>query len=524
MAQFRLDNRQIGQPGNRYEIMMIADEFGRIVNFAGSGGSMASGTTAFGEPLSVPLTPVVQLDGIYGYDDRRFFKYEANGGVAAVDGLMRASTNAAANAIASLYSRRTVRYRPGQGAMCRFTAKFSAPANDHVQLAGFLSPENGLMIGYNGMQFGVLRRTRGRLPIHRFTITTAPTGTETVTVTLNGVAYTVSVSGTVQAAVTTLGNATYGTWRVEYTNSTITFVGPEAKATPGTFSLTTQIGGTLTATSVTLQAGAAPTDVWTYQPDWNVDPLTGAGRSQIILNPQTLNVYQISFRWLGAGEIRYGIENSETGDMMFFHHEHYSNRYTETHLHNPSVHVGYFVQSSNNATANISVSGASVMGSIEGVISPTQLPASVSVSRSDSMGSGSVYHVLSIHNRREFRGLPNEREVILKTLSAGATTAASAPAKISLYLMPAYTANLAYYPVVDTNTTAVLMSNTHTTINTAASPTPPFFECFVASGAPQTIDISDLRVALWPGAHVAATISSSGTVQVADVALTFVED
>lgn len=524
MAQYRLDTRETGQPGTRYEVIMVADEFGRIINFGAAGGSIASGTSAFGEPIAVPVTPVVQLDGIYGYDARRFFAYERNGGVTSINGLMSVSTNSTANACATLYSHRIVRYRPGQGAMTRFTAQFSAPSNNHVQLAGFMSSENGLMIGYNGTQFGVLRRHRGRVPIHRFTITGAPTGTETVTVTLNGVAYTVSVTGTILNVVTTLGNATYGTWDVEYTDTTLTFIGPEATAAGGTFSLTTQVGGTLTATSTQLQAGAAPTDVWTYQTDWNIDTMDGAGPSQLVLNPQKLNVYQISFRWLGAGEIRYAIENSETGDMMFFHHDHYSNRYTETHLHNPSVSVGYSVQSTNSATANISVSGASMMGAIEGILSPTQTPGSVSVSRNDSMGSGSVYHILSLHNRREFKGVPNQREVIIKSLSAGASTAGSAPAKISVYLLPTYTANVAYYPVVNTNTTAVLVSNTHTTINTTATTYPPFFECFVASGSPTTVDLSELRIALWPGAHVAVAISSGSTIQVADAALTFIED
>lgn len=525
MAQWRLDNRTLGQPGNRFEVMMIADEFGNIVNLAGTGGAMATSTSAFGEPLAVPLTPVVQLDAIYGEDFRKFYTNTENGGQAVANGLMTVSTGTSANGIGILRSRRAVRYRPGQGAMTRFTAMFSEPQDGYLQLAGFQSEETALCIGYHGTRFGILRRNLGRVHIHQFTITGAPTGTETVTVTLDGVDFTVNVSGTTQDVATTLGNASYGSnWRVEYANSTLYVLHVRANPRGGVFALTTQVGGTLTATAAVVQPGVAHTDTWVYQEDWNYDTLDGQGRSQLTLDPQTLNVYQIDFRWLGAGEMRFAIENSETGDIMYFHHEHYSNRHIIPHLQNPSLQIGYLVRANTVGGANVSVSGASILGAIEGIISPTEVPTSVSVRRSDTMSTGSVYHVLSVHNRLMFQSRTNEREAIIKTISAGATTAASAPAKVSLYLTPTYNANLAYYPVVTTIASTLFYSNTTTTINVSAGTSVPVFEFYIASGSPQTIDVSDLRLTLWPGAHFAAAISSSSNIQVADVSLTILED
>jgi len=69
MAQYRLDNQQIGQPGNRYEIMMVGTIDGEVVtayNPLPTYQVGATATSAFGEPLGITLTPVIQADAIYG--------------------------------------------------------------------------------------------------------------------------------------------------------------------------------------------------------------------------------------------------------------------------------------------------------------------------------------------------------------------------------------------------------------------------------------------------------------------------
>lgn len=524
MAQYRIDNKQLGQPGTRFEVMMIADEYGRIINLSGLGGSMASSSSAFGEPLAIPLTPVIQVDAIYGQDTRKFYTYTANGASTTVNDVMTVSTGTTSNALGILRSRRAVRYRPGQGALARFTAQFTTPVAGYLQFAGFLSDEGALGVGYNGTQFGVLRRNLGRVHIHQFTVTAVPTGTETVTITLNGTAYTVSVSGaTTQAIATLLGNASYNHWRVEYAGSTVYFVETTAGVRSGTFSFATQVGGTCTTTNAAVQAGVAHTDTWTYQSDWNFDPLDGTGASQMTLNPQKLNVYQINFRWLGAGEMRFSVENDETGDMMYFHHEHYGNRYTTPHMQNPTFQVGYLVHANSAGGSNVSVSGASILGAIEGTISPISLPTCASVSRTDNLTTGSTYHVATLHNRLMFKDRTNQREVIVKTISGSATTAGSVPARISLYVDPVMTANLAFYPVGNTTMSTLFYSNTQTTLNTTAS-FPPVYEFEVSSGAPITQDISDLRLVLWPGSHLTVAVTSTGTVQTSDAAITVIED
>jgi len=110
----------------------------------------------------------------------------------------------------------------------------------------------------------------------------------------------------------------------------------------GTYSFTSTGAGTLaTGTFSVKQTGVAQTENWTYQENFNVDTLganvSGPNPSGMTLNSQYLNVFQINFRWLGAGEIRYAIEDSVTGNMVFFHREHYTNRNLLPHIAQPSA-------------------------------------------------------------------------------------------------------------------------------------------------------------------------------------------
>ena len=44
-----------------------------------------------------------------------------------------------------------------------------------------------------------------------------------------------------------------------------------------------------------------------YQADWNLDPLDGTGQSDVNLDLQTGNIYQVDFTWYGFGEILFSV-------------------------------------------------------------------------------------------------------------------------------------------------------------------------------------------------------------------------
>jgi len=198
-------------------------------------------------------------------------------------------------------------YRPGQGAVARFTASFSNNPVGFTQRAGLFNQENAIQIGYahtNG-KFGVLRANGGKAHIHGFDFTTLANGN--VTVTLNGTTFSAVTlnSGTLAGNLSQLvqglrGQALFeALYLVEYDQSGLRFLATSLGNQTGTFNITSNAA--ISFTNSHLQQGATQTEYWTFQEDFNLDKLDGTGTSGITVDPSKLNVYQINFRWLGVG-------------------------------------------------------------------------------------------------------------------------------------------------------------------------------------------------------------------------------
>jgi hypothetical protein len=240
-----------------------------------AGPSIAGQVSAFGEPLAISPTAVIQLDGIYGTTNDVIQTYTNGTGSSAgsVDGMFRVHSGTSQGGYGVLRSKRFVRYRPGQGIQCRLTAGFTAGVAGSSQFAGLANQENRVGFGYDGDRFGVVRSSGGKAVILTMVINTAPNAGQTATITLNGVAYTVALTaGTAAHAVTEIVNRVggYGTWLTQQTDGAMLWLGPVGVAN-GAFSFTST--GNATATFTVVQAGVNQTHNWTYQEDWNVDKL-----------------------------------------------------------------------------------------------------------------------------------------------------------------------------------------------------------------------------------------------------------
>jgi len=84
-----------------------------------------------------------------------------NGAVTHVENKANLSTGAATNSYAQIQTRKASRYIPGIGGLVRFTAVFDEPAEGSTQHVGIFDDQNGWGFGYNGLRFGVFRRTLG---------------------------------------------------------------------------------------------------------------------------------------------------------------------------------------------------------------------------------------------------------------------------------------------------------------------------------------------------------------------------
>lgn len=477
----------------------------------------ASEITAFGEPVAITLTPILQVDGIYGVLARELEGYSAGSGTyGAANSVMTVSSGTSVGSYGVLRSRRLLRYRSGQGALSRFTAGFTTPSANTTQRAGFFSQEQALNIGYNGTNFGVLRQNGGKAVIYRLGLTVAAGGTETANVTLNGVSknITLTVANTVNNSAVIASNSFPG-WLTEQEDSTVVFLSASVGPMAGAFSYTST--GSSAGTMTQIQAGVNHTDTWTYQQNWNIDRLDGSGPSGAVLDPSKLNIYQINFRWLGAGEIRYAIENPINGDMVFFHHEHYSNRHTVPHLDKPSFKIGYIAANvSGNTSANVSTYGSSIMGAIEGTLETTTYTTAISSGTKTSLTGGSLHNLITVKNRLVYKDKINLRELTLKTISV--SYQGQDPLELILVLNPTSFSTVHSYNIVAPDSNALYS----TTAGTYTAGSEHFLAAFAVTGS-QTFDISSAHLIV-PGDNIVSVIARSGqAIQSIIAALTWTE-
>lgn len=490
---------------------MQADEYGHIMGGSQSGPTQYS---SFGEPIAVTIDPIIQLDALYGFDPREFELLTASTGSTESTGtLFKTHTGTGAFGYGVIRSNRILRYRPGQGALLRFTAGFDNPQANVTLRAGFFTQEQSLMVGYDGTKFGVLRQSGGKAEIRKLTISAGGTGNTTIT--LNGVSTNVAIASSDTTVVAkTIANASFTGWIAEQLDNTVSFLATSLGARPGTYSLS----GTGTGTFTTSQAGLADVTNWTYQEDFNIDKLDGTGTSGITLDPTKLNIYQINFRWLGAGEIRYAIENSLNGDMIFFHHEHYSNRNTDVHINNPSFRIGYVAA---NLTANTITDahtyGASMMAAIEGQTKETAFPTGIISDVKTSLSSGTYHSVISLKNSTIYQNKVNMRLVLLKKMTVSVTS--NGPTRLYLVLKGTKSTGHTWNKIA--NYSAVIQDITAGTF-TFANEHPMAAFTLPANGS-AILDLEDLKITIPPGMWM--DLMAIGSQQINDIiaSLTWIE-
>ena len=133
MAQFNKNDQDfLNQERTLFEVNMIANKNGEVVTetnrFPVSIGSSSiniafpdAATTAFDEPLSVTITPVLQGDMVYGKDPDFWNTTELNNGAVTVtnNNTWEVGSGTSAGGYARLATARYMTYQPGQGSMFR---------------------------------------------------------------------------------------------------------------------------------------------------------------------------------------------------------------------------------------------------------------------------------------------------------------------------------------------------------------------------------------------------------------------
>jgi hypothetical protein len=276
----------------------------------------------FGSIHVESLNPVFQYDFVYGVNSGHFSSFSSgSGNITVGDSLVSLNSGTTIYSQVALFGRKRLRYRAGQGIVGRFTALFTSPVPYSYQISGFGTAESGVYFGYGdtsdltNVEFGILHVRGGVREVRTLTITTASTTNQNVTVTLNGVAYTIAVtnSNNIQRTVYELSLGTYSGWECHASEATLVFVSNSAGPKTNTYSIS---GDVIVGTFARTKAGVASTDTFIPQSEWNGDKLDGNGSSGITIDPTKGNVFQILIQYLGFGGIVFQVEAINEGNKI----------------------------------------------------------------------------------------------------------------------------------------------------------------------------------------------------------------
>lgn len=369
----------------------------------------------FGAVHTENMVPIFQTDFVYGINNGLADTRSGTGGTAsASDSMGYCQTGTSVGGFAVIQSRKRLRYRAGQGAVVRFAGMFTTGVANSYQLMGMGHAEDGYYFGYSGASFGIFTVKRGVREVRTLTITTASSTNENMTVTLNGVAYTVAVtnSANIQRTVWEISQGTYSGWKAEAVGATIRFISDSAGPLTGTYSIT---AATAQGTFARTNAGVASTDAFIAQTSWNGDKLNGTGASGITLDPTKNNVYQIGMQYLGAGNVIFKVmispANSNNAVWTTVHTIKNTNSLTNTHVGNPSFP---FTMTSYSAgsTTNLTVKCGSFAGFVEGhkMLHGNRFSYANTLT---TVGATNIQALFTIKNDRYYGGRANQSVINL---------------------------------------------------------------------------------------------------------------
>lgn len=367
--------------------------------------------TAFDELSVAELTPVFQYNFNYNINPELFSIKNNHGSAVIENSLAKLSTGAVANQSSTINSLRAIKYASGQGTVSRLSGVFTTGVIGSTQLLGIGDAEDGLFFGYDGAQFGIVKRSFGQSEVRILTITTASTTAENITITLDGdiASVPVTASGNTTITANEIASFDYSNigrgWETHIGSSAVIFISYDTSIRNGTYSLA---GTTAVGAFVQTVAAVPAVDDWTPQTEWNKDKADGTG----VLPAMDFtkgNVFQVRFKWLGFGPVDYAIENpGNRGEFIKVHTIPYLNENVIPTVSNPNMQICAAVENTSNAS-DIVLKLGSVSGFVEGKVQNTLFRNGYTASR--TIGIATEEPVLTLRNLVLYNGKRNKNPI-----------------------------------------------------------------------------------------------------------------
>ncbi len=397
--------------------------------------------SAYKELTVAEADPVVQIHADYGFVGQTRNTLLDTGTATVVDNMFTVTTGIGPDGLAGILSKRNLRFKAGQGVICRLTALFEGSAADGFEAAGLISSENFYAFIQFFGTFGVARVFDGTNDARQLDFTTAATGSENASIEVDGIVYTVPLTAG------TLAHNAY-----EAAESLNAQVPNFLFGSNGDFLISQSVisnsraafsfsSATAVAAWTIITVGSSPGFDFIPQSSWNKDTrLTGT--TQEILDITKLNTYSIQYN----GGINFFVEDSESGDQVLVHRIEYPNQNTQPAVNNSTFNVGWLVQNSASSTISRTLQGHIACGHIEGKSRRLMIPFSKNNFQA-AVGTTETT-VIVFRNRAHFNGKVNRIEIFPIRFSVSTDTTKSA--FFQIIQNPTFTGDLIYSYINET--------------------------------------------------------------------------
>jgi hypothetical protein len=147
------------------------------------------------------------------------------------------------------------------------------------------------------------------------------------------------------------------------------------------------------------------------QSSFNVDKLDGTGPSGMTIDITKGNVFQIQFQWHGFGNLKFFVQEQNTGKYTLFHTYLRTNLHTSVTVSNPIFSIRGFIENTSNATTlNMYLSGMAIFN--EGEIRKSG-PVHYIDNLVGGIGKDNYVHLLSIRNKTVYNSATNHIQLFI---------------------------------------------------------------------------------------------------------------
>lgn len=242
---------------------------------------------------------------------------------------------------------------------------------------------------------------------------------------------------------------------------------------------------------------------WVEQGAFNVDTLDGNGPSKIILDQTLGNIYQISYQWLGFGEIWFSVEYPAIGKFIRIHRIKYANQNSVPSIFNPTLPMRVYAANTTNNTA-ISVKTASFGAFITADDKDRGLYHAVDNAKT---GITTETNIITIRNNALFSSKTNRVPIHIVNLSL--STDGTKIVKFRL-IKNATLGGSPSYTALNANTSVISSDVAGTTVSGGTLVT----SLQMGKADSRFFDLSNLQIKVYPGETLTVSAQSTSSTDV----------